>query len=310
MALIQAEVDIAVQSLDKFGGNIFTLANQATEPNGIRANRHFAQTRNALLRSLNWPFAKVRLRLVSEWLTDTAYTTDQYVWQNALLYKCAVAHTSDDFDTDLGSGNWTLKSSVDDWATATDYIAGDFVVNNAILYKCILAHTSGDTDDEPGVGATTDTFWVVSTTRPTNVFGFNYDMPTNSLKLVLVFDNKRLNWVKPNSLNNWELEGNTILTDDSLVDIVYINNVTTTTEWDSLFTEIFICKLALKLQGSVTGMGSAAVNYRRLMLEELRRLNSFTRSLSRQEGGRQGNNNWLNARLIQRVPRTINGRVC
>jgi hypothetical protein len=37
--------------------------------------------------------------------------TDQYVWTSALLYKCAIAHTSGTFATDLATGKWTLVTA-------------------------------------------------------------------------------------------------------------------------------------------------------------------------------------------------------
>ncbi len=175
MTLTQAEVDLSNLSYGKFGSKRFTLADQTTDILGIRADLHFDQTRNALLRSFEWPFAKTRLRLVSAWLTDTIYTTDQYVWQDALLYKCIVAHTSDVFATDLTNLNWTLVSTIDAWVTATEYVVGDLVTTNALLYKCLEAHTSGTFSTDLAADK-----WVLETTKPVNVFGFNYDLPANS----------------------------------------------------------------------------------------------------------------------------------
>jgi hypothetical protein len=61
-----------------------------------------------MLRSYNWNFAVKRLALVGTWVTGTVYTTDQYVWTNSLLYKCAIAHTAGTFATDLAAVKWTL----------------------------------------------------------------------------------------------------------------------------------------------------------------------------------------------------------
>ena len=138
MALTEVEVGLCNQSLGKIGSKQFTFGD-VTSIRSIQCLLYFDQTRNALSRSFEWPFAKTRLRLVSGWLTDTVYTTDQYVWQSALLYKCAIAHTSDVFTTDLASGNWTLVSTVDSWVTATVYALGAMVENDAVYYQCILA---------------------------------------------------------------------------------------------------------------------------------------------------------------------------
>jgi len=302
MALVQAEVDVANQSLSRIGSKNFTLAVQ-TSVQGVQANLNFDQTRDALLRSFVWPFAKVRLRLVSDWLTDTQYTTDQYVWEEGLLYKCNTAHTSDVFATDIA--NWTLKSSIDDWATLTAYIVGDFVTINALLYRCIVAHTSGTFSTDLAAGN-----WVVTTTKPTNVFGFSYDLPADSLRLVKNVLTGKFNYFYGDRRNrNWELEGDTILTDDTAVDIVYINKVTTVTEWEPLFTEMFIVKFALTLLNPLTGIGKGALALRQLLLAELRQLNSQTRAIGRNEGSSPGRWNWITARLRsnRRTNTTLNG---
>ena len=304
MALTSAEVDLCNQSLGKSGSRQFTFGD-VTSVQSIQSLLHFEQTRNALLRSFEWPFAKTRLRLVSGWLTETVYTTDQYVWQGALLYKCAVAHTSDVFATDLTSVFWTLVSAVDAWVTATVYALGAMVVNNAIFYECILAHTSGDTDDEPGVGATTDTYWIVSTTKPTNIFGFNYNVPENSLRLVQNPATNNWNWfgtyeypTSNKSPYQWQLETNTILTNDTEVDIVYIDTITNTTKWDVLFTELFVAKLAKKLLAPLAGSGPGTAALRADLDVEIKELTKSARSVGKQEGNDSGSSDWNNARFI------------
>jgi DNA-binding XRE family transcriptional regulator len=107
MSLSQLETDIANMSLGRIGAKQFTLADQ-TPVQGVQANLHFVHTRDSLLRSFQWNFAKKRFLLVSTWLTATDYVVGQYVWTNSLLYKCLVAHTSDVFATDLSSADWIL----------------------------------------------------------------------------------------------------------------------------------------------------------------------------------------------------------
>jgi hypothetical protein len=179
------------------------------------------------------------------------------------------------------------------------------VVNNAIYYQCILAHTSGDTDDEPGVGATTATYWVVSTTKPTNVFGYNYDLPANSLRLVQN-DTINTNWnwygsyTYPTSnrqQDTWVLEGNTILTSDTEVDIVYIDTVDDTTKWDELFTALFIAVLAKKLAAGLAGSGPGTASLRDDLNAEIRELTKSARTVGWQEGNNSGESSWNNARF-------------
>jgi len=290
MALTSAEVDLCNQSLGKIGAKQFTFGD-VTGYNSTQCLLHFDQTRDMLLRSFEWQFSKTRLRLVSAWLTDTVYTTDQYVWQAGLLYKCAVAHTSDTFATDLTSAYWTLQSTVSAWATATVYALGSFVVNDAVYYECILAHTSGGTDDEPGTGATTATYWKSTTTKPTNVFGYSYNLPSDCLRLVEFIDDSNV---------DWSLETNTILTDEDEVDIVYIAQIDTTTDWDYLFTELVILNLAKRLIGPLAGAGKGTASLMSDLNAEIERLNKRARIISRQEGrGNTSKVTWNQARQIQ-----------
>lgn len=301
MALTEAEVSICVQSLDKIGATTFTFSDVTSIPS-IKCLRHFDQTRDSLLRSYEWPFARTRLRLVSGWLTDTIYTTDQYVWQSSLLYKCIVAHTSDVFATDLTSNNWTLVSTIDAWVTATAYVVGNLVTTNALLYKCLIAHTSGTFSTDLAAGK-----WILETTKPTNVFGFNYDMPAGSLRLVenQVVNNRNINWnwfgtyTYPTSdrpADTWVLEGNTILTNDTEVDIVYIDTIDTTTEWDALFTELFIALLAKKLL-SLPGHGPGTAGLRDDLNSEIKDLTKEANAVGGQEGNNSGSSDWVNVRF-------------
>lgn len=110
MSLTEAEVSLCNQALDRIGSKNFTYAVQ-TGVEGVKCNLIYEQTRDTLLRSYEWPFASDRLALVSVWLTGVSYITDQYIWENNLLYKCAVAHTSSTFATDLAAEKWTLYST-------------------------------------------------------------------------------------------------------------------------------------------------------------------------------------------------------
>lgn len=297
MALIQAEVDLANQSLGRIGAKQVTLASVTanTRPEDVQVNLNFEQTRDSLLRSFVWPFARVRLRLAGAWETDTSYNTDQYVWQEGLLYKCIVAHESDVFATDLSNLNWTLISNIDDWVTATAYIVGDLVTTNALLYKCLVAHTSGTFSTDLANGN-----WILTTQKPENTFGFSYDLPATSLRLFEVDGKSDVVWRKNNDFT-WRLESNAILTDVDVVDIVYIDQITATTSWDSLFTEMFIIKLAMNLLNPLTGIGGSAQGLRTQLLTELRILNQQTRAIGRQEGrGNTQRISWNQTRFVSR----------
>ena len=110
MALTETltETIICNRALARIGSkpNIENIESDTTLE-ATRAAQFYVSTRDALLRSHPWRFAVGRIDLVSNWVTATAYTTDQYVWEDSVLYKCAIPHTSGTFATDLASVYWT-----------------------------------------------------------------------------------------------------------------------------------------------------------------------------------------------------------
>lgn len=120
MALPEDKLSICNLSLNRIGEKAVTQAQLTadTDPRAQRCNRHYEQTRDALQRSFWWRFARARIRLASNWATDTVYTTDQYVLNDDVWYKCKEAHTSGDLDDEPGVGAvagtfWTTLSAVD-----------------------------------------------------------------------------------------------------------------------------------------------------------------------------------------------------
>jgi hypothetical protein len=97
-------------ALGTIGSNRLVDFNDSNEKTtqAIQCRLHYPNIRDGLLRSYSWNFAIAHLPLVSTWTTATGYTTNQYVWTNSLLYKCAVAHTSGTFATDLAAVKWVL----------------------------------------------------------------------------------------------------------------------------------------------------------------------------------------------------------
>ena len=65
MSLTENETNLCNQALDRIGSKNFTYVVQ-TGVEGIKCNTIFSQTRNALLRSFEWPFASARKTLSPE----------------------------------------------------------------------------------------------------------------------------------------------------------------------------------------------------------------------------------------------------
>lgn len=136
------DLDICNMALSRFGEKSVTAAQITAneDPNAVQCNRHYEQTRDALLRSFWWRFAGARIRLASAWADDTVYTTDQYVSYSSVWYKCASAHTSVTGGGDNGGGEpdtnttqWTAKTDADmvpdvEWDLVFD-LPADFLAN-------------------------------------------------------------------------------------------------------------------------------------------------------------------------------------
>ncbi len=105
------ETSIVNMAHAKLGSKRIDNVETGTDVETIQSRLHYEQTRDALLRSYEWPFATTRIELVADWVTSTAYTTDQYVWEDSVLYKCAVAHTSGTFADDLTAEKWVAYTT-------------------------------------------------------------------------------------------------------------------------------------------------------------------------------------------------------
>lgn len=109
-----SETSLCNRSLGRIGANQIRNVETDTSVQAIQCRLHYEPTRNALQRSHKWRFARARIKLVSAWETDTAYTTDQYVSSDSVFYKSAVAHTSSSA-TEPPGANWTTISESEDF---------------------------------------------------------------------------------------------------------------------------------------------------------------------------------------------------
>ncbi len=107
-----SETSICNMALGRLGGKRIEDVEAGTSTQAIQCRLHYEPTRDALQRSHKWRFARTRIKLASSWAVDTVYTTDQYVINDSVWYKCAVAHTSSTA-TEPAHANWTTLAAVD-----------------------------------------------------------------------------------------------------------------------------------------------------------------------------------------------------
>lgn len=123
-------------------------------------------------------------------------------------------------------------------------------------------------------------------------FGFDaqFTLPSDFLRLMPPDENANYNDL------DWQIEGKKILTNDSgPLNIRYIYRVTDTAEYDSLFIEMFACKLAAELCEQLTQSNSKAQMVRDDYIRatrEAKRLNAFENKPSEQQ-----TDTWITGRL-------------
>lgn len=82
---------------------------------------------------------------IPEWAANTIYETNTVVTVGDILYRCATAHTSLTFSSELA--NWEIlarrNANLEDWKANEPYKTGDAAIHESKLYRCAAPHTSG-----------------------------------------------------------------------------------------------------------------------------------------------------------------------
>ena len=152
MASPDSKTDICNMSLGRIGHNQTTealiTADPCVDPDAKQCNLHYEQTRDALLRSHWWRFAGARIRLAAAWATAKVYTTDQYVSNDSVWYKCAVAHVSA-AATEPPHANWTTLVAADYtpdfewdyvWDLPADFFADRYTYDDNDAHRSIYSY--------------------------------------------------------------------------------------------------------------------------------------------------------------------------
>jgi len=88
-----------------------------------------------------------------------------------------------------------------------------------------------------------------TTDTPDFEWDYAFDLPDDFLAMKSIYEGR----FSDESLRSYALEGKLLLTNESTMEIRYIKKVTDPTEFDSLFVELFVLQLALKLVGPLAG---------------------------------------------------------
>ena len=131
------------------------------------------------------------------------------------------------------------------------------------------------------------------TTAPAFEYDNQFILPTDFLYLRTIFaDNETIDRT---SRNRHAIEGKRLLSNNSVVQIRYTKKVTDPTEFDPLFVEVFVKRLALKL----TSLAGATPKIRESLKDDLKRLMPSVRALGRQEAELVRGLDWNDVRRIR-----------
>jgi hypothetical protein len=250
-ALTQSEIDVLNQALDRLAAAQITLAGTTTNEYLV-CNRHYAQTRDSLLRSFQWPFASDRATLsqISTLELDTAPGPDAWAVGDVI--------------TGITSGTTAEILTV---TSNTEYeiihLSGDFTdgetITNATVEKVYWegipvtwedeqVYWYDDSDSDQVVCGTG--YPAVLEIMPDFEWDHQYQLPNDFVRLKKVYEDDGVDYVD----DRFEREGQRILTNYDSCNIKYVKDVTDPTEFDALFEEVLILRLAMKLANPLAGI--------------------------------------------------------
>jgi hypothetical protein len=137
----------------------------------------------------------------------------------------------------------------------------------------------------------------VSATTPDFEWDFQYPLPTDFMRMKSIYEGRFSN----ENYRSYALEGNTLLTNEDSMEIRYVKKVTDVSEFDSLFIQVFVLSLALKL----TSLAGANPKAKDSISIDLSRLMVKVRAMDGQEtntAGRLESDTWNDARYSGNNP--------
>jgi len=290
MALTTAEVELCNQSLGKIGAKQITADPIHNQNEYSQCNLHYPQTRNALLRSFEWNFAKARSALITlQTLTlDSMPSID--VWPAGTVITGATSNTTA-----------TILSITSPTEYQITYLSGDFTegeiisdrVAEQVYWEGQVLYWEGEFVFWLGTGnefICTSDYPALANVTPDFEWDYQFVLPTDYLRM-------RSNYSEnegDDPTMRWTIEGDYLLTNDDEAEIKYIKKVTDPSKFDPLFTECLILQLALKLLHPLAGTKTS--DLKRDLQLELKDVMSRARTICRAETNTTGRSDWRLAR--------------
>jgi hypothetical protein len=277
------------------GATRITALTQAIEEARV-VNNVYDSVRDEVLMEHPWSFSQKRVALTDmtrtaqdDWATLIDYETvtlahpvaDVVLSSNGFYYKCAIAHKSGVFATDLAAVKWVLYTT---WVTGTAYTIGTKKYNAGIEYSCLVNHTAAAL-------FTTDlalVYWVATelVVDMDDELSIIYYLPTDFLKVNALSYDKAV----------YRLIGSRLYTDteDLKIQYTFINDTPST--YSGQFQTALATRLAAEICFNITQSMTKA-------MELLKKYESIDLARAMSSDSQQGTpesitaDEWENARL-------------
>lgn len=251
MSLTADEIVICNQSLFRIGAKSFAYATQTTinVNEAEKCETFYAQTRDALQRSFDWPFASERVALdIVKTLTldaspyPSAWEVDDVITGLSSYTTATVVSVTSDVEYEIAyiSGDFTDGETITDGDVEAVTWEG---IPLTYEDETVLWYDTGN-DVKCGTG-----YPVVENSTPDFEWDYKFKLPSDFLRVKSDYtadDTVTVN-------ERFAIEGKYLLTDDDEAEIKYIKKITDPAEFDPLFTELFILTLAKKLIPALAG---------------------------------------------------------
>lgn len=291
MSLTAAEISVINQSMDRIHAAQIVFATQTTVE-ALTAIRNYEQTRDALLRSYEWTFASARdeLSQISTLTLDVMPTAAWAVGDtitgitSGTTAEILTVTSETEYEIIHLSGDFTDGETI----TNADDVAIVYWEGQPLTYEGETVYTYDDSDSYQvncGTG-----YPVVAAITPAFKWTYQYQLPSDYLRLIFVYEDDGTDEVD----ERWTIEGGRILTHYDTVNIKYVKKVTDPTDFDPLFTEFLILRLALKLFYALASTASAKSIAD--LKDEIKAAQSTARVVNSQENNTTGRSNWNLAR--------------
>jgi hypothetical protein len=301
MAFTTAELALVNQALGKIGSTTISLAENGSDKCDTYAKSflHYAQTRDSLMRSFEWTFASDRAELAkinnltlnvrplpSDWsVGDTITGLTSFATADILTV------TSDtEYEIIYLSGAFLAGETITDGTVEEVFWEGI-----EVLYEgaTVLWHdTANDITCITGYPIATEV-------APSFEWDHQYRLPDDYSRLKSVYEDKGYD----REHRRYAIEGKSFLTNYDAAHICYIKKITDPAEFDSLFIEILILQLALKLLGPLAG--TQTTMFKQGLQLELKDAMARARAVCRIETETKGRSGWNLARYSYGKPSAL-----